>query len=130
MNNEFKRRDWIIFNQLSQSPVLNTCDVCYFLMASNQVLKEQGLLFGGKLLQGEELFRLVKKVFYNSNNLPALARAYAGHHQIVCAVLECEGGNEYLSKRKGMSFRIRRSYMKTTNGEGVMMVSEPVLDGE
>ena len=56
MNDEFKRRDWIIFNQPSQSHVLNTCDACYFPMASKQVSKEQGLLFGGKLLQGEELF--------------------------------------------------------------------------
>ena len=56
MSCEFKRRDWIIFNQPSQSPVLNTCDTCYFSMASKQVSKEQGLLFGGKLLQGEELF--------------------------------------------------------------------------
>ena len=99
-------------------------------MASKQVSKEQGLLFGGKLLQGEELYRLVKKVFFNSDNLPALARAYAGHHQIVCAVLECEGGNEYLSKRKGMSFGIRKSYMTSADGEGVMMVPEPVMDGE
>ena len=59
MSSEFKQRDWIIFNQPSQSPVLNMCDACYFPMASKQVSKEQGLLFGGKLLQGEELFRLV-----------------------------------------------------------------------
>ena len=49
-------------------------------MASKAVSKEQGLLFDGKLLQGEELFRLVKKVWDNCNNLPGLARAYVGHH--------------------------------------------------
>ena len=72
----------------------------------------------------------MKKVFDNFNNLSALARAYAGHHQVVCAVLDFEGGNGYLSKRKGMSFRIRRLCMPTANGEGAMMVPEPVLDGE
>ena len=41
MNDEFKRRDWIIFNQPSQSPVLNTCDACYFIMASNKFLKNK-----------------------------------------------------------------------------------------
>ena len=55
----FRRRDWIILNQPSQSPVLNTCDVCYFYMALEEVSQEQGLLFGRMVLLGEELFRLV-----------------------------------------------------------------------
>ena len=63
MNEEFNRRDRLIFNQTSKSLVLNTCNACYFLEASKAVSKEQGLSFGGKLLQGEELFRLVKKVY-------------------------------------------------------------------
>ena len=34
-------RGWINFRQPSQSPVLNTCDACYFPMASKTVSREK-----------------------------------------------------------------------------------------
>ena len=40
VEDEFNERGWINFRQPSQSPVLNTCDACYFPMASNAVSRE------------------------------------------------------------------------------------------
>jgi len=56
--------------------------------------------------------------------MAALARAYSDHHQIVCAMLESNGGNDYLRERKGLNFGVRKAFMTTEDGEGVMLVPE------
>jgi len=52
----------------------------------------------------------------------AFARAFAGHHQIVCAIISQNGDNNYLAERGGMSFGVRRSYMTDHEGKGVIPV--------
>ena len=101
MTSEFERRDWLNFRQPSQSPVLNTCDACYFPMMSKAVTREQGLSFGGRVMRGEELYESVKKVWNDENNLPALARSYAGHHQILCSMLANNGGTIIFGRGRG-----------------------------
>ena len=99
-------------------------------MASKAVSREQGLSFGGRLIRGEELHETVKKVWNDKSNLPALAKAYSAHHQIVYAILDSNGGNDYLRKRKGLSFGMRKAFMTTEDGEGVMLVPDPPIDRE
>ena len=70
-------------------------------MMSKMVTREQGLSFGGRMMRGEELYTAVTKVWHNKSNLPALARPYAGHHQIVCSVLEHEGGGRLFAGEEG-----------------------------
>ena len=82
------------------------------------------------MMRGEELYESVKKVWNDRRNLPDLARSYAGHHQIVCAMLENDGGNDYLRERKGLSFGVRKAFMTTEDGEGVMLVPEPTVEVE
>ena len=57
-------------------------------------------------MAGEELHRIVMKVFNDPPLLPAVACAFAGHHQIVSMILEHQGDNAYLSDRKFMHFGI------------------------
>ena len=130
MFDEFQRRDWINFRQPSQSPVLNTCDACFFPMMSKAVTREQGLSFGGRMMRGEELYESVKKVWNDRRNLPALARSYAGHHQIVCAMLENNGRKNYLRERKELLLGVRKAFMKTEDDEGVMLVPEAMVEVE
>ena len=40
MEDKFNERGWINFRHPSKSPVLNTCDACYFPIASNAVSRE------------------------------------------------------------------------------------------
>lgn len=62
--------------------------------------------------------------------LPAIARAYAGHHQIPCAIIEHGGDNNYLTERQGMHFGVRSRFITTPEGDGVMVVPEPLAKGE
>ena len=82
------------------------------------------------MMRGKELYESVKKVWNDKRNLPALARSYAGHHQIVCSMLENEGRNDYLRERKGLLFGVRKAFMTTEDGEEVMLVPEPMVEEE
>ena len=43
MEEEFRRRDWLLFNQPSQSPITNVHDACIFPMMSKMVSMEQAV---------------------------------------------------------------------------------------
>ena len=77
-------------------------------------------------MKGEELYEIVKKVWNNKINIPALARAYSAYHQIVCAMLKSKGRNDYLRERKELSFGVRKAFMTTEDGEGAMLVPTPL----
>ena len=56
MTAEFSKRDWLLFPQPPNSPTTNTCDDCVFPMQSKHFLSCQGLMFGSRLMKGEEKF--------------------------------------------------------------------------
>lgn len=97
MQSEFDCRDWLLVNQPPSSPVLNVNDCATFPCMSKRVTREQVMCYGSQLVAGEELHRIVTKVFNDEALLPTVARAFAGHHQIVCLVLDHNGDNNYLS---------------------------------
>ena len=105
-------------------------DACVFPMLSKAVSSNQAMVYGSQLLKGEELNKTVMEVFENKVHLPAIARAFTGHNQIVCSILEHDGDNDYLSKRGGMHFGVRRMYMTDEEGEGVIPVPLAMVEGE
>ena len=123
MRREFSSRGWILFNQPSQSPITNVHDACIFPMLSKAVSREQVLAFGSTLMKGEHLNQTVMKAWEDDTNRIAMARAFAGHSQIVCAILHHNGDNNYLSQRGGLSFGIRRTFVSDPEGEGVIPVT-------
>jgi len=123
MNDLFRLKDWLIFNQPSQSPVTNIHDTCIFPMMSKAVSTEQALTFGSKMLVGEQLNESVMKVWNDQKNIVAMSRSFAGHSQIVCSILEHKGDNKYLSEKGGLSFGVRRSYICDKDGEGVTPIT-------
>lgn len=96
---------------------------------SKGVTAEQGLSHGSLVLQGEELWTAVEKV-WEQLPLDTIARAYSGHHQIVNAIAQCEGGDEFAKARGGLHFGIRKHcvpYFATdtsTTPIGVTMIEE------
>lgn len=128
MEEEFRKRDWIMFHQPPQSPVTNVHDACIFPMMSKAVSQEQAFNFGSQLLNPENLHDTVERVWNEGKHLPAIARAFLGNHQVVCAILACNGGNDYLSERKGMSFGIRKSCVTTEDRDGVVLIQDPAND--
>ena len=89
----------ILFNQPPQSPTTNVHDFTIFPMMSKRCSREQSLTYGSRVMKGEELNKTVMKVWRDESTLPAISRGFAGHHQVVCAILEHEGDNNYLIER-------------------------------
>ena len=115
----FAERDWLIFNQPSQSPTLNVHDFTIFPAMSKAVTREQALVYGSRVTRGEELNKSVMIVFKDKENLPAMSRGFAGHHQVVCSLLEHNGNNTHLKEKRGTSFGVRRHFVENEEKDGV-----------
>ena len=123
MQRVFHKKGWIKFNQPSQSPVTNVHDACIFPMMSKEVSNEQAVMFGSKLLRGEQLHKAVMNVWHDKRNELAMARAFAGHHQIVSSIMNYKGDNNYLFEKGGLSFGIRKTFIGNEEGNGVIPVT-------
>ena len=64
----WEMRQWIIFNQASQSAATNVHDACIFPMLSKKVSTIQALFHGACLLKGEELYSCVKQACEDEKN--------------------------------------------------------------
>ena len=74
MHNDFwNKREWLLLNQSSQSPMFNVHDQCVFPMLSKAVSREQALVFGSTLLKGEELHNTVMRAWADRANLTSIA---------------------------------------------------------
>ena len=131
MEIEFHKRGWILFRQPSQSPVTNVHDACIFPMMSKNVSSIQATDYHARLLKGEELHEAVMKVWNNKKNTVAMSRAFAGHSQVVCAILAHNGDNTYLREKNGMTFGVRKMFVPDEDGEGVIPIDlAPQTEGE
>ncbi len=75
---------------------------------SKAVINEKVIQFGSEVLNYENLHAIVMRVWEDGRHLPAISRAFVENHQVVCAILENNGGNDYLGSCWGMSFGIWR----------------------
>ena len=52
-------------------------------------------------------------VMVSWDNIPAttISRAYTGHRQISLAILDNDGGNDFLHNKGGLHFGIRKRYL-------------------
>jgi len=121
MKQIFAEKEWLLFNQPSQSPITNVHDVCIFPMMSKCVSKEQAVSFNSNMLRSEELDTCVKKVWADKKNLYAMSKSFVAHPQIVSSILEHDGDNNFLNDRGKLSYGVRRMYHCTEDGEGVML---------
>ena len=58
----FEERNWLLFNQPSQSPITNVYNACDFPIMSKAVSLNQALVYGTRLMKGEELNKTMTKV--------------------------------------------------------------------
>ena len=122
MREEFRKRDWILFNQPPQSPITNVHDACIFPMLSKLVSQEQSMRFGSMFLVEEQINSCVRKAFFDETHVAAMSRAFAAQSQIVSAIRSEEGGNKYLTSSTGLSFGIRKHFVVDEDGKGVTPV--------
>ena len=71
------------------------------------------------------------KVWNDDKNKLAMARAFSGHHQFVASIIAHGGDNDYLSKKGGLSFGVRRTFIRNEDGDGVVPVTlAPEAEGQ
>jgi hypothetical protein len=107
INEAFDKRGWILNFQPSNSPLTNIKDSCIFPAMSKAVTAKQGLINGSLLIDNEELWSYVEQV-WEEFPLETIARAYAGHHQVVNAIAHDEGGDDFVRVKKALHFGIRK----------------------
>lgn len=116
LTEEFDKRGWMIKFQPSNSPHTNVKDMCVFPTLSKQVTALQGLSKKSLVLEGEELFRLAKQA-WDELELSTIARSYAGHHQIVNAIAQSKGGDDFLREKGGLHCGIRQAFVACYKSE-------------
>ena len=67
-------------------------------------------------MEGEKLNQPVMKVWSDHQNTVVMVRTFAGHLQIISAILRYNGDNNYLSDRGGMGFGIRHTFVRDEGG--------------
>jgi hypothetical protein len=126
---EFDRRGWVRKNQSPNSPDENMCDFVTFPSMSKRVSNEQGVQFGARYMNPEQLNRIVTDTFWSNNMLTAISKGFVGHHQVACAILDNNGGNEFLTSKGGCHFGVRRVFLENETGDGVIAVDIVNDDG-
>ena len=122
MERIFREKNWILFNQPPNSPITNVHDACIFPMMSKQVSRNQAMTFGCRVLKMDQLHSVVMQVWNDKTNREAMARSFAGHHQVVSTIMEEKGNNEYFSKKGGLSFGVRKAFVCDRDGDGVVPI--------
>lgn len=124
----FENEGWVRFNQPPQSPVTNVHDAAIFPMLSKLMSRIQAVLFGGRIIVGEELKSAVEKAYFDERNLVAMSRAFAANHQLASAILHYKGDNNYLKEKGGMTFGIRKTFINDKEGNGVVPIDLAPVD--
>ena len=90
---------------------------------------EKVTVSSSKLLRNGELRNTVMKVLNYGAHLPAIASEFPGHSQIVSEILENKDRNDYL-KNGGIHFGLRHNYCTNEEGDGIILVPMPQVEGE
>ena len=62
--------------------------------------ENQAKVFFRRLFRDDQSNDAVMKSFNNKSHLHTMARVFSSHSQILCAVLENNGSNDFLSKEE------------------------------
>ena len=101
MKKEFYTRGWELRNQPPNSPITNTTDSAMFPSMAKILTAYQAMHNWSHYRQGEVLWRGIQHV-YNNYPLSTLSRGYMHHAQLANAIIDCEGGDEFvMASRSG-----------------------------
>lgn len=104
----FGEYGWVWTTQPANSPLTNIMDAAIFPALAKMVSGLQGVLAGGHYLHCEVLWQLVKKA-WDDYPLDRLARTFVHHSQVAAAIYACDGGDEFVQERNGLSFGVRKA---------------------
>ena len=116
LDSEFTSRGWMFVPQPSQSPLTNTKDACIFPALSRRVTAAQGLSKGSLALASDEIWKYASDAFHHLP-LETIARAYATHHQIVNAIYQDCGRDDFTRDKKALHVGSRLHFLPHHEGQ-------------
>ena len=100
-------RGWLWKVQPPNSPLTNSCDAGLFPSLAKIVTAMQGLNNRGLYLSTEKLWELLQKG-WDQYPVEKIARLFIHQTQIAAAILECNGGDDFVKQRNGLSYGVRK----------------------
>jgi hypothetical protein len=107
LNEQLREINSFVFFQPSQLPITNTNDACTFPKLSKDVSREQALNDGSQMARSEDHVWELANTVWGDFPVETLARAYAGHHQIINAIFRDKGGDTFAQEKNGIHCGIR-----------------------
>lgn len=98
---------WLWVVQPPNSPLTNTCDAGFFPALAKVVTAMQGLNNRGLYLPTERLWELLQQA-WNEYPEEKIARLFVGQTQVAAAILQCNGGDEFVQQKNGLSYNVRK----------------------
>ena len=116
LKSEYERRGWYLAPQPANSPITNVMDDCIFPAISKRVSREQGISNRSEVFTTDEIWETVEKC-WEDFDMDTLARAFVRHHQIVNAIAEEKGGDNFV-KNNNLHCNVRNCCKSTYDEDG------------
>lgn len=134
INHEFDRRGWLFRKQPPNSSLTNVNDTWLFPAFSKKIIEQQGVNFGSRILEPEQLWLCFQNAWSNVTT-ESTAKAYLHHHQMVKAIAKGKGSNEYAKQSARLHCGVRSHcqpfYMPGANTPyGITVIEEHELPVE
>ena len=107
---EFRKRNWLLKFQPSNSPVCNVKDDCLFPALSKHISREQGISKRSQVFTPNELWAAVTKCW---EDFPLDTTARAGS-----AIAQCNGGDEFVRECGGLHCHVRNCCVTVCGEDG------------
>ena len=107
---------WLWVTQPPNSPLTNACDAGFFPALAKVVTGMQGLNNRSLYLSTERLWELLQSA-WNEYPVEKIARLFVHQTQVAAAILQCNGGDDFVKERNGLSYGVRK-------------VSQPLMEGD
>jgi hypothetical protein len=127
LRKDFDDRGWLFTFQPPNSPLTNVKDACIFPAMSKSVTWEQAATNGSLVLEGEQLWECVQRVWQKLEH-DVIGRSYLGHHQIVNAIVRDKGGDQFVRDKKGMHFGVRKLSVPYYDGDATVPAGVHVVE--
>ena len=103
----FGEHGWEWTMQPANTPLSNVMDAAIFPALAKVGTALQGIMNGGRYLQCEKIWEVLEKA-WNEYPEDKIVRAFVHHAQVAAALFECNGGDDFVKERNGLSFGVRK----------------------
>ena len=107
---------WLWKPQPPNSPLTNACDAGFFPALAKVVTAKQGLNNRSLYLSTERLWELLQSA-WEEYPVEKIARLFVHQTQVAAAILQCNGGDDFVQEKNGLSYGVRK-------------LTQPLMEGD